>query len=349
MGYNLAKIQGPYHADILGQPKALEDTVKTFAVSKELAAIVKRLKAGEFSRILLTGMGASYHALHPVYIRLTAEGFSVVMAETSELIHYEPRLIAKDTLVVAVSQSGESAEIVRLLDLNKAGATVIGLTNEPKSTLAKRADCCIFTYAGSEFSVSCKTFVTALAALEWLGAVLCGENLEPVCAELSKAAGLVAEYLKDWQAHTLELAEVLKGVHHVFVVGRGPSLPVVGDGALLMKESCRFHAEGMSSASFRHGPFEMLNKEMFVLVLSGNEKTAALNAGLYRDIKKHNAKCALSDGKSDMKAFRLPHAPARLLPIMEILLPQMMSLALGLLADREPGRFEQATKVTTIE
>jgi glucosamine--fructose-6-phosphate aminotransferase (isomerizing) len=123
----------------------------------------------------------------------------------------------------------------------------------------------------------------------------------------------------------------------------------VGTGALIVKEAARFPAEGMSSAAFRHGPFEALSDETFVMIFSGDRKTRELNLRLLRDIRKRGGGAELVGEDALFPAFRLPATPAWIRPILEILPVQMITLALAAQAGREPGRFEFAVKVTTTE
>jgi glucosamine--fructose-6-phosphate aminotransferase (isomerizing) len=104
----------------------------------------------------------------------------------------------------------------------------------------------------------------------------------------------------------------------------------------------------MSSPAFRHGPFEMISDEVFVLVFEGDPATAALNEALVRDVRAAGGRAALVGKAGEMGVFRLPAVAERLRPILEMLPIQMVSLALAALAGREAGRFERATKVTTI-
>jgi glucosamine--fructose-6-phosphate aminotransferase (isomerizing) len=126
-------------------------------------------------------------------------------------------------------------------------------------------------------------------------------------------------------------------------------LAAVGTGALIIKEAAHFHAEGMSSAAFRHGPFEMLSSETFVAVFSGDDKTRDLNLRLQRDIIDQKGRAEVIGDDSSSFAFKLPEAPACLRPILEILPVQMMTLALAAQAGREAGKFERAAKITTTE
>jgi glutamine---fructose-6-phosphate transaminase (isomerizing) len=342
-------IEGEYLRDILEQPQALAHTLELLSTSKTLDNLATRLHKDKFQRVVLTGMGSSFHALHPLNLDLVAAGFTVIMVETSELIHYKSRFFDPKTLIVAVSQSGKSAEMVRLIEMNRKRAAIIAVTNTADSPLAEHADTALLTQAGYEFSVSCKTYVTALMALKWLGDVLCKRDLRVSQGQLAGAAPSVADYLSAWKEHVDYLARELTGIRHLFLVGRGISLSAVGTGALIVKESDHFHAEGMSSAAFRHGPLEMLGKEMFVLIFGGEQKTRDLNVRLLADILDQQGRAELVGEDAPTAAFRLPETNASLRPILEILPVEMITLALAAQAGREPGRFELATKVTTTE
>jgi glucosamine--fructose-6-phosphate aminotransferase (isomerizing) len=317
-------IEGAYLRDILDQPRALDETLAGLAVPKTLHQLAVRLQEGKFKTVVLTGMGSSFHALHPLNIELVNHGFTAMMVETSELLHYRSRLFDPRTLIVAVSQSGQSAEVVRLLEINRGKSSVIAVTNTPGSPLAERADATILTQAGQEFSVSCKTYVTALMALQWFGAVVCKRDLQRTRQELETAGSAVRDYLGHWKEHVHDLAQMLKGTRHL-------------------------HAEGMSSAAFRHGPFEMLSDETFVLVFAGEHKTRDLNQRLFEDVREERGRAELVSEGAASPSCALPSAPRFIHSILEILPVQMVTLALAAQAGREPGRFELASKVTTKE
>jgi glucosamine--fructose-6-phosphate aminotransferase (isomerizing) len=349
MRFEPSLVEGDYLRDILAQPRALADTVSGLCGSAGLAEVAAEAAQGSFERIVLTGMGASFHALHPLHIQLVEHGFNAAAFETSELIHYFPAALTPRTLLVAVSQSGRSVEIVRLLDATAGRVRTIALTNTPASDLATRADLTVLTHAGTESSVSCKTFVATLVALEWLGAVLRGEDRRQVESTLREAAPLAEDYLAAWQAKAGSLVDLLDGVRAVFLTGRGASLAAAGTGGLILKESAHFHAEGMTCSAFRHGPFEMIGRDAFVLVFAGDPKTAAFNENLVRDVRDAGGKACLVGPQSDVDAFRIPVAASAIRPVLEMLPVQLMSLALAALAGIQPGKFERLTKVTTIE
>lgn len=343
MRFDPAAVEGPYLRDLLAQPRALEDTVAALCQASAPADL------GGFDRIVLTGMGASYHALQPLQIQLVEHGFEAVAYETSELIYYYPAALTARTLLIAVSQSGRSVEIVRLLDAAAGKVRIVGVTNTPDSPLGMRADFTLLTHAGAESSVSCKTYVATLAALAWLGATLRGTDRKQVEAALREAAPAVESYLSGWEAKVSTLVELLDGVRTLFVTGRGTSMAAAGLGGLTLKESAHFHAEGMTCSAFRHGPFEMVGPVVFVLVFAGDPRTAALNEGLVKDVRQAGGKAALAGTETEGSVFRLPRTAPAVRPIVEVLPVQMISLALAALAGHQPGKFRLLTKVTTIE
>jgi glucosamine--fructose-6-phosphate aminotransferase (isomerizing) len=314
-----------------------------------LLPIQEQLARGEFQSVLLTGMGSSFHALHGLELELRTSGYTAFSIETSELIYYHPGLLGPRTLVIAVSQSGRSVELVRLLEVNGGQSTIIAVTNTPDSPLALQADAAVVTAAGAEFSVSCKTYVAGLMALAWLGDVLCARDLVASSAELDRACPLVEEYLRAWRDHVDGLAQSLEGVCNCFLAGRGTSLAAVGTGALIIKEAAHFPSEGLSSAAFRHGPLEMAGEDIYVLVFEGDPKTGALNSNLRDCVVAQGGRSGMVGEHSESPMLRLPAAPPSVRPILEILPVQMLTLALAAAAGRRPGVFERATKVTSVE
>lgn len=330
-----------YVCDLLDQPRALRDSVDALQPLPGLAALRDRT-------ILLTGMGGSYGILHAAHQQLLNAGLRSVMLETSELLYSTPNLIRPDAVAVVVSQSGASAEIVRLLD-HPSRPQIIGVTNTPGAPLAERADIAVVTQAGHEASVSCKTAVTAMAALQWIVAHLTGADLEATRRELAQLAPAFDAYLTRWEEHVAEMREALAHTRDFFVVGRGGSLAAAALGGMIQKEAATVHGEGMSSAAFRHGPFEMLNPECFVLVLEGAPEVRALNRTLLADVLEAGGTGAMAGCENCEGAFQLPEVAASLMPIVEMLPSQIASIALADLRGREPGKFEKITKVTATE
>jgi glutamine---fructose-6-phosphate transaminase (isomerizing) len=343
-------VSGPYFRDVLDQPGALRETHRRLAVPPRLASLASRLGEGGFRRVVLTGMGSSYHGLAPLHLRLVGAGHASAMVESSELLYYQEALLGDGTLLVLVSQSGRSAEIVRLLHTVRGRAvTTIGVTNTAPSPLAAAAHACVLTHAGEEATVSCKTYVASQMALAFLGEALAGGDAASALAALEPAIAATEAYVSGWRAHVDALAAHLEGVRAVYYAGRGPSLAAACSAGLITKESTHLPSEGMSSAAFRHGPMEMLDASVFLLVLEGAARTRALNASLVADVRAAGARAFLAGAGSDEPALRLPDLGDLARPVLELLPAEMITLTLAALHGREAGRFERATKVTATE
>ena len=346
---DLSLIEGPYLTDLLDQPHALQQTVDGLDESPALQKFARALTRGDYQRAVLTGMGSSFQALHPLHLALCEFGIPSQMVETSELVLYMRRVLDERTLLIAVSQSGRSAETIRLLGLAAGHVPTIGVTNTPDSPLAAQSDAVVLMRAGQETTVACKTYVATLVALEWLSAMLRGADPAKTRAELRQAAPAATAYLTRWRSHVESLLARLEGTKHLFVCGRGTSLASAESGGLILKESAHFAAEGMSAAAFRHGPFEMLGPHVFVVVFEGDAASSALNRRLMEDIVAAGGRSVLVSEDAADEVFRLPCVPSPVRPVVEILPVQMMSLALSALTGHHAGRFERATKITTIE
>jgi glucosamine--fructose-6-phosphate aminotransferase (isomerizing) len=338
----------PYINDILAQPQALRDTLAALQTPPPaLAAIANDLKQNRFARIVLTGMGGSFAALFPLWQMLVQTGHAPLMVETSELIYSAPALLQPDTLLIVVSQSGRSAEIVRVLDMSN-GATVLAITNTAGSPLAQRAACALVTQAGEESNVSCKTFVTALAALALCGAALTQNDWAFMHAHLAQSVPFVDFYVSQVDAISNLMAERVTSIS-LALCGRGASLAAAMCGSLIIKEAAKFHSEGMGSAAFRHGPLELATTGLCVFVYEGTPDVAPLNARLVRDVNAAGGHGFLIGPNADDAVFRLPDMPAVALPIIEMLPAQMLSVGIAHRKGLEPGLFIVNTKVTATE
>jgi glutamine---fructose-6-phosphate transaminase (isomerizing) len=344
-------LNNDYLSDILHQPEALSDTLCAFDGQhfNEIHSLAVRLAAGSLTRVVLTGMGSSYYALHPLRLRLIGHGLHTEMFETSELIHFAPALLTPGTLIVAVSQSGQSVEILQLLEKVHGRSPIIAITNTSGSPLALEADAVLQTHAGNEHSVSCKTYVSALTAAALLGDLLAGQDPQATLSMLNTAATATGQYLSHWEEYVESAILQVEGIRHLILAGRGTSLATAGTGGLIIKESSHFHAEGMSSAAFRHGPLDMVSPAMLVLIFAGVGATVQLNANLAADIRKSGGHAELIAMAENESLFNLPVVPDVCLPLLEILPIQLISLALAIQTDHVPGQFELGKKITVVE
>lgn len=339
----------PYISDILSQPVALEQCLSELRHRPALTTVRARLNSRHYRHIVLTGMGASYSAAIPLHYRLLRRGFATHLIETSELVHHLAELIAPDSLIIAISQSGQSAEIIDLLDLAAGRADLIAITNDATSPLAAHSHVFIPLSAGPEYTVSCKTYLNTLAALTALGDDLAGDEAQ--LPALADAPAALDAYLANWEDHIAQIKAHMFSAEHLFLLGRGDSLAAAHTGGLIIKEAARFPAQAMSCAAYRHGPIEITTPATHAVIFAGPPSVRRFNQNLADDIRQFGGAAHLVDADTpDTNGpFDLPPAPLPAMPLLEILPAQMLSVALADRAGREAGVFRFAAKVTTTQ
>lgn len=144
--------------------------------------------------------------------------------------------------------------------------------------------------------------------------------------------------MRQWRSHVNFSGDCLKSTRHLFLAGRGQSLAAAETGGLILKESAHFHAEGMSSAAFRNGPFEMISPEVFVMTFADATPTRKPNRKLATDVRHEGGMAEVVDFNTPHGASRLPQAPESVRTLPETLPVQMVSLALAARKGHEAGR-----------
>jgi glucosamine--fructose-6-phosphate aminotransferase (isomerizing) len=331
-----------YVADIHQQPQALQQLLDS-AVDPAALNLLRRLSG--FSRVILTGMGASLYAQYPAYLTLASAGLPVWHVEASELLGGAAGLVTTDTLLWITSQSGRSAEITALLDrLPGRRPVVLGFTNDTASPLAGSADEVIVLHSGDEHTVGTRSYVNSLAAhLRAVAAALGRET----AAEVYEMPARLADYLSGWPEHYAAWdATVAEQV--LFAVGRGASLAAARTGALIVKEAAKTPMEAASASQFRHGPLEMADSRTCVIVLPGAADDAPLNGRLATDLSSFGANAVMLAATGHPGGPQLPAARSdETRPLGEILPFQVLSVVLAERRGLEPGAFRQIGKVTT--
>lgn len=343
-----------YIEDLQAQPAAMRATLESLSpTSPSLRNVAALWASRSWSRIVLTGMGASFSALMPLHYMLAQAGLPVMSVEASELLHYQLPLITPDTLLVIASQSGSSVEIVMLLEAT-SGISRVAITNTPDSPLALQADVVLLTQAGDEYTVGCKTFVTTIAAGLLLGAQISAPaELPAVHASLKDASDKMAEFLSDLFELRDQYDTIIGEAKPLIVTGRGSSMAATTNGALVIKESTKYHAHGMSVASFCHGPFEIVREGITVLVFQGAKKTVELNRRLARDVVAAGGRAVWigcdAPQAEGVQWIKIPQVDEIARPLVEILPMHVLSLTIAKRIGFEAGKFLHGGKVTTVE
>jgi len=330
----------PYIADIRSQPEALQRLLDR-GLSAEAAALLRRLPT--FGRVVMTGMGASLHALYPGFLALAATGVPVWCIEAAELLSDAGGLVTADSLLWVTSQSGRSAEIAPLLARSPRPRAILGVTNDMTGPLAAAADAVIELCSGEEHTVGTRSYLNSLAAHLMATEAALGR---PVPRDVYDMPGRLAGYLQQWDDHVAAWdAAVSQDI--LFTVGRGASLAAARTGALIVKEAAKTPLEAMSAPQFRHGPLEMADGSTCVIVLPGTAADAVRGDRLAAD---------LSAVGANVVRLAAGHGPGPWMPevradgtrpIAEIMPFQLLSVLLAQRRGLEPGAFRQIGKVTT--
>jgi glucosamine--fructose-6-phosphate aminotransferase (isomerizing) len=340
--------------DITGQPQAVEETLAHLTADATVLSQLAQLRLFHDS-IVLTGMGSSLAALYPTHLRLLQAGLPSVWIEAGELFHYASDGLGQKTLVVMVSQSGESIEITRLLDKLAGKASILGITNEPDSALARRAELPLVMKAGKEGIVATRTYVATLATLAVLVGALTN-TLEEETKKVRRAVVAMRELLGRREAVTRTLTSALGArPRQLWTIARGPSLASAMAGSLVLKEGSHTAAEALSGGQFRHGPLEMVEAGHSALLFSPAGRTAIIVRRLGDDIAQYGGKVVLVGPKDD----RLPGATLPLVetdkvdeysaPFVEIIAAELLTDAVASARGHKAGDFKRMGKVTREE
>jgi glucosamine--fructose-6-phosphate aminotransferase (isomerizing) len=299
------------------------------------------------SRVVLTGMGSSFYACYPAYLRMAQAGRPVTLWETAELLHFAAGAIDAGTLVIAVSQSGETVEIVSLLERLPRSQPVLGITNVPGSTVGRRADLLLELGAEPGSYATTQTYVNSLAWLLGVMHAALEESLEAFAAAVEQAAAALESLIE--QSFSRADLTLSPGGHLVFLA-RGPSLASAQQAALLSHEVAGRGAAALSAASFRHGPLEMAGPGLQAVVFLPHGPTAGLLENLARDLAGFGARVLrIADERRGVGDWR--HAPVdeELAPVVNIAPVQVLACRAARAAGREPGVLRQAASITRIE
>ncbi|HEX6230167.1 MAG TPA: SIS domain-containing protein [Actinomycetota bacterium] len=355
---SLGGFADPFLAEIAGQPDALRRAAASLVEERD--ALERIREAAALSRtIAFTGMGSSYDACYPAVNDLAGRGVAALLVDTAELLHFRRPILNGQTLAVIVSQSGESAEIVKLaseISRQRARPFVVSITNGLDNELARRADITLDTRVGSENGPSTMTYAGAMATLSGIARLLAGDSVETAVDRTRTAAegaALSAErLLDDPESFAEELAGWHGGRGIMVLLGRGPARAATEMGALILKES-GVMAESLESAMFRHGPLELAGPDMTAIVMATEPETRRLELSLAADLVETGANVLVvtPDGEAPKGARSVAtgYLDRALLSAVSIVPVQLLAWKLAQTRGRRPGEYTRASKITTRE
>jgi glucosamine--fructose-6-phosphate aminotransferase (isomerizing) len=353
----LGKFPDSFFAEIAGQPDALRRAA--LALDEHLDTIEAVRDAGRRAGggVVFTGMGASYDACYPAVNELAVHGVLALQIDAAELLHFRTPVLSAATVLVIVSQSGRSAEVVRLLDASEDRAerpVVLSVTNGLANPLAVRADLRLDTRAGTEQGPSTMTFGASLVQLAAVSCALSGRaDVDPL--ERAKTAALEAsdavEIVLEDETLATRIADVARR-DTLVLLARGPARAAAEMGALTLKE-CGVAAESYETAAFRHGPLELAGPALGAIVVATEPETLALDLRLAADLVDAGASVVVLSSEGDAPdgahGVRIRSVDRLLASAVSIVPIQLLAWWLANARGRVPGAYTRASKVTTHE
>jgi len=324
-------------------PHAVREQLLANAVRIERLA--QRLRANPPRAVITCARGSSDHAAtFARYLIETRLGLLTSSASPSVSSVYDARPDLAGTVMLAISQSGASPDLLATVSTGRAaGARIVALVNAESSPLAQLADDVIPLHAGPERSIAAtKSYITSLSAIVHLVASWSGD--EPMAEALQRAPELLSQAWElDWSAGVTHLAPV----NNLFVIGRGLGLAIAQEAALKFKETCALHAEAVSAAELRHGPIALVRVGFPLLMFTQNDASRAGVAQLAAELAAQGANVLIA-GTGAAGATRLPTHNAH--PVIEPLLFAQsfyrLANALSLARGGDPDHPPHLSKVT---
>ena len=338
-------------AEIHEQPEALTRMLEHRAEFREIG---RACAAREPVALRLVGHGSSdAAAVYGVYAFGLLPGWTALRDSISLTVYYGARLDFSRSVVVALSQSGSTPDVVTYVErARERGALTVALTNDPRSELAAAAEATLPLAAGDERSVAAtKTFFNELGALVLLAGAAAGREDE-VADGLRRAAELAADSIPGLEQAVGPVATAFAYVGRMYVIGRGVEFATAREIALKLTETCRVAAEPLTSTGLSHGPIAALDSMFPVWTIGSRDESLAALVEAAARVREAGATLVASGSAAaevEGAAWHLPvpEAPMPLLsPLLSVLPGQLFAAALAQAKGLDPDRPERLTKVT---
>ncbi len=316
------------------------------------------------NRIVMVACGTSWHAcLVGEYLFEDLARINVEVEYASEFRYRNP-IINENDIVIAVSQSGETADTLAALELAKSkGATILGICNVVGSSISRVTDAGSYTHAGPEIGVaSTKAFTAQVTILTLMALSLAhkkgtiGETrFRELLSELEAIPDKVNQILKI-DSQIKEIASSYQHARNALYLGRGNSFPVALEGALKLKEISYIHAEGYPAAEMKHGPIALIDEEMpvFVIATKGNSYEKVVSN--IQEVKARKGKiiAIVTEGDVDVKAMadhtiEIPETDDNLVPLLATIPLQLLSYHIAVMRGCNVDQPRNLAKSVTVE
>ncbi|MFT6210276.1 MAG: glucosamine--fructose-6-phosphate aminotransferase (isomerizing) [Bacteroidia bacterium] len=355
--------------EIFEQPKSISDSMRgryhIDSGSVSLGGIIDyEQKIANAKRIIIVACGTSWHAgLVGEYLIEDLARIPVEVEYASEFRYRNP-IIGEEDVVIAISQSGETADTLAALELAKSkGATIIGICNVVGSSISRITDGGSYTHAGPEIGVaSTKAFTSQVTVLLLMALRLAHKRgsiaesrFRQVLASLEKVPAQVEEVLQSADL-VKYIAGQYKDARNFLYLGRGYNFPVALEGALKLKEISYIHAEGYPAAEMKHGPIALIDEEMPVVVIATSKGSYEKVVSNIQEVKARKGKIIAIVTKGDTVASELadhvieiPETEEELVPILASIPLQLLSYYIAVMRGCNVDQPRNLAKSVTVE
>lgn len=356
--------------EIYEQPRSIRDTMRGRLLVDE--GVIKMAgiwdhqeKFLNAKRIIIVACGTSYHA--GLVAEYMIEDFARIPVEVeyASEFRYRNPIINKHDVVIAISQSGETADTLAALKLAKEnGAFIFGINNVVGSSIARITDAGAYTHAGPEIGVaSTKAFTAQLTILALIAlklgkhnGELSKEKFHLLTNELERIPELVQQILDNCEGVVDAIAEKYKDNKNAIYLGRGYNYPSALEGALKLKEISYIHAEGYPAAEMKHGPIALLDENMPVIVIATKKGYYEKVVSNIQEIKSRSAKviAIVNEGDEQVTAMAddvivIPETAEEFSPILTAIPLQLLSYWIAVKLDKNVDQPRNLAKSVTVE
>ena len=355
--------------EIFEQPTAIKDTLRGRLLSQEGVITLSSLREHEnrflkAKRILIVACGTSWHAgLVAEYLIEDFTRIPVEVEYASEFRYRNP-IIYPDDVVIAISQSGETADTIAAINIAKEkGAFVYGICNVVGSTISRITNTGCYTHAGPEIGVaSTKAFTTQITVIALIGLYLGKANgtlsrsqYQEYVTELEDLPNKVESIFAS-QSYIEEVAASFETSSNCIYLGRGYNFPVALEGALKLKEISYIHAEGYPAAEMKHGPIALIDEEMPVVVIATKKGYYEKVVSNIQEIKSRKGRiiAIVSQGDTQVKdladyCIEIPDCSESFVPILSTIPLQLLSYYIAIQRGCNVDQPRNLAKSVTVE
>lgn len=355
--------------EIFEQPNSVKDSMRGRLLSVKNTVALGGIKDYEqklvhTKRIVIVACGTSWHAgLVGEYLFEELARIPVEVEYASEFRYRNP-IINENDLIIAISQSGETADTIAAIELAKSkGATIIGICNVVGSTISRITHAGSYTHAGPEIGVaSTKAFTAQLTLLSLMAlhvahmrGSIAESRYQMMVNELGKIPEKIEQTLRT-DEQVKYIAGIFKDVSNFLYLGRGYNFPVALEGALKLKEISYIHAEGYPAAEMKHGPIALIDEEMPVVVMATNKSTYDKIISNIQEVKARKGRviAIVSKGADEVRrladyVIEIPETEDPFTPLLTVVPLQLLSYHIAVMRGCNVDQPRNLAKSVTVE